>query len=113
MSKIAEYVSHETSNTVHEVIVILAESINWIERHNTRSDVDDADTDAIALARARLGKILDAAREVAADIRSAEELDALTAAPDGCTDPDDEHADCEVPCGLASCDPRARRGGNP
>lgn len=25
------------------------------------------------------------------------------------TDPDDEHADCETPCGLVGCDPDARR----
>lgn len=30
-------------------------------------------------------------------------------APDGCTDPEDEHAACESPCGLAACDPSERQ----
>lgn len=30
-------------------------------------------------------------------------------AADGCTDPDDEHRDCETACGLVGCDPKARR----
>lgn len=72
-----DYVKHETRNTIHEIRGILDGALAWVERRNA-GNPDDADLDAIADARRKLGHVLAAVADVETMIKHEDEIDALT-----------------------------------
>jgi hypothetical protein len=71
VSKTAEYVNHETRNTIAEIRGILDGALAWTAR---REGADDADMDAIADARRKLGHILCAVADVETMIKNEDQI---------------------------------------